>query len=168
MNLHDVLKEMSKEHRIVRGKKVYCDLLNFNMVDRTIRNGKLVLVEKGEIKPQHIELSDGREFDLDDDWGLNDEEFYSGVERRYGEFYTSCATETDRFIKHNFIAKATDQLTYQEFMNGGNRNEKRYELDWFVMAHAVRGDVKWNGGWYWHSNQYPSLIVYKYYVKGEN
>ena len=163
MNLHEVLTEMCKEHIKIK-KGGYADLLFFNLKDKTIKNGNTVLVENGKIIPQTIKLTDGRELVLEDNWGEVNEDFYQGVEKRYEKYYYSTPSKTDRFVRTNFIAKNLEKMSFEELMNSSfsNRNQARYELEWFVMANAVKGNISWvEGNWFWQSNKNKKLIIYR-------
>ena len=162
MNLHEVLTEMCKEHvRIKKGG--YADLLYFNLKTKTIKNGNTVLVENGKIIPQTIKLTDGREFILEDDLGEITEDFYQGLENRYEKYYLSTPSKSDKFVRTNFIAKNLDKMTFEELTNSSNnRNQARYELEWFVMTNAIKGNIPWEeGNWFWQSKKSPKLIIYK-------
>ena len=163
MNLHDVLKEMCQEHIKIK-KGGYADLLHFNLKTKTIKNGNIVLVENGKIIPQTIILTNGITFILEDDWGQIDEEFYHGLENRFRKYYYSTPSKIDRFTRSNFLAKNIEKMTFEELINSmsSNRNMARYELEWFMMANAVKGNIPWNyGNWFWQSKELPKLIIYK-------
>ena len=166
MNLHEVLMEMGKSHVKIK-KSGFADLLFFNLKTKTIKNGKTVLVKDGMIIPQKVRLNDGRILELEDDWGLDKTDFYQGLEKRYEKYYLSVPSKVDRFVRANFIAKNYDKMTFKEIMNpsSNNRNLARYELEWFVMANAVKGNIPWNEEhWYWQSKEFPRLIIYKEYL----
>lgn len=166
MNLYEVLMEMGKSHVKIK-KSGFADLLFFNLKTKTIKNGNTVLVENGVIVPQTIRLNDGRILELEDDWGLDKTDFYQGLEKRYEKYYLSVPSKADRFVRANFIAKNYDKMTFKEIMNpsSNNRNLARYELEWFVMANAVKGNIPWNEEhWYWQSKEFPRLIIYKEYL----
>ena len=166
MNLYEVLMEMGKSHVKIK-KSGFADLLFFNLKTKTIKNGTTILVENGVIIPQTIRLSDGRVLELEDDWGLDKTDFYQGLEKRYEKYYLSVPSKADRFVRANFIAKNYDKMTFKEIMNpsSNNRNLARYELEWFVMANAVKGNIPWNEEhWYWQSKEFPRLIIYKEYL----
>ena len=166
MNLYEVLMEMGKSHVKIK-KSGFADLLFFNLKTKTIKNGNTVLVENGVIVPQTIRLNDGRILELEDDWGLDKTDFYQGLEERYEKYYLSVPSKVDRFVRANFIAKNYDKMTFKEIMNpsSNNRNLARYELEWFVMANAVKGNIPWNEEhWYWQSKEFPRLIIYKEYL----
>ena len=163
MNLHEVLTEMCKEHIKIK-KGGYADLLYFNLKNKTIKNGNTVLVDRGKIIPQTIRLIDGREFVLEDDWGKVNENFYQGVEERFKKYYYSTPSKVDKFVRTNFIAKNFEKMSFEELMSSSssNRNIARYELEWFVMANAVKGNIPWvDGNWFWQSKAMPKLIIYK-------
>lgn len=163
MNLHETLMEMCKEHVKIK-KGGYADLLFFNLKTKTIKNGNTVLVENGIIIPQIIKLTDGRELVLEDDFGDVNEDFYQGLESRYKKYYLSTPSKSDRFVRTNFIAKNLEKMTFEELMNSAssNRNTARYELEWFVMVNAIKGNIPWiDGNWFWQSKNMPKLIIYK-------
>lgn len=162
MNLHEVLLEMSEQHQRIKGGG-YADLLYFNHKTKTISNGKTVLVKDGKIIPQTIKLTD-RELILEDDWGMINEEFYAGMERRFDEYYKSLPTKCEKFVRTIFPAKALNKyLSYAEMMNtSNNRANARYELEWFYMASSVNRMVVWNNPkhYFWKSSN-NKLIIYK-------
>ena len=166
MNLYNVLMEMSDDHvRIKKGG--YSDLLYFDLKNKTIKNGKIILVENGIIKPQTIKLTNGKEFMLEDDWGEIKDEFYNGIEKRFEKYYLSMPSKAERFVRSNFMAKPTNKMSYQDLQNStSNRAKARYELEWFVMASAVNGNIKWKNDrhWFWKSSKYPKLIIYKEFI----
>ena len=163
MSLHEVLMEMCKEHIKIK-KGGYADLLYFNLKTKTIKNGKTVLVDSGKIIPQTIKLTDGRELVLEDDWGVTNEDFYQGLERRFEKYYMSTPSKLDKFVRANFMAKNMEKMSFEELMNSAtsSRNIARYELEWFVMASAIKGIIPWVDGYYfWQSTRLPKLIIYK-------
>ena len=163
MNLHEVLTEMCQEHIKIK-KGGYADLLYFNMKSKTVKNGTTVLVDHGMIIPQTIKLTDGNTLTLEDDWGLVKEDFYEGLEKRYEKYYFSTPSKVDKFTRPNFIAKNLEKMSFEELMNSSssNRNIARYELEWFMMANAVMGNIPWNkDNWFWQSKNMPKLIIYK-------
>lgn len=165
MNLHEVLIEMTEQHQRIKGGG-YSDLLFFNHKTKTISNGKTVLVKDGKIVPQIIKLTD-KELTLEDDWGYEHEDFYSGMERRFDEYYKSVPTKCERFVKTIFMAKALNKYSsYTEMMNmSNNRAKARYELEWFFMASSINGDIKWlnDKHWFWKSPN-TKLIIYKEFI----
>ena len=163
MNLHEVLQEMCKEHIKIK-KGGFADLLYFNLRTKTIKNGNTVLVDNGKIIPQTINLTDGRVLNLHDDVGEINEEFYQGLERRYEKYYYSTPSKVDKFVRTNFMAKNIEKMTFEELMNSSssNRNVARYELEWFMIANAIKGNIPWiDGNWFWQSSKLTRLIIYK-------
>ena len=163
MNLHEVLTEMCQEHIKIK-KGGYADLLYFNLKTKTIKNGNTVLVENGVIIPQTIKLSNGNQLVLEDDWGLSKEDFYIGMEDRYRRYYYSTPNKVDNFTRPNFLAKNFEKMSFAELMSSASstRNQARYELEWFMMANAVQGNIPWNNdNWFWQSRELPRLIIYK-------
>lgn len=162
MNLHETLMELSKRHKRMKGGG-YTTLLTFNHKTKTIKNGKRVLVENGKIIPQTIAF-DEKEIVLEDDWGLPDEDFYSGMEKRFDDYYSSIPTEHDKFVKSIFRTKPLNKyVSYEEMMNTqSNRDKARYELEWFYMASSVNGKVVWdNPNHYFWKSPNNKLIIYK-------
>lgn len=165
MNLHEVLMEMAEQHQRIKGGG-YSDLLCFNHSTKTISNGKTVLVEEGIIIPQKIKLTN-REIVLDNDWGFENEEFYSGMERRFEKYYHSVPTKHEKFVKTIFMSKALNKYSsYEEMVNvSSNRAKARYELEWFFMASSVSKSIEWKNDkhWFWKSPN-TKLIIYKEFI----
>lgn len=165
MNLHDVLMEMSKRHQRIKGSG-YSDLLFFNHKTKTISNGKTILVKDGKIIPQTIKLTD-IDLTLDDDWGYKNEDFYTGMESRFNNYYESVPTKTDKFIRTIFPSKPLNKyLSYYEMMNSNcNKNKARYELEWFFMASSINKNIEWKNDkyWFWKSPN-TKLIIYKEFI----
>ena len=62
------------------------------------------------------------------------------------------------------MAKNLEKMSFEELMNSShsNRNIARYELEWFVIANAIKGNITWkNDNWFWQSKTMPKLIIYK-------
>lgn len=165
MNLHDVLLEMADQHLRVN-KKGFSDLLFFNHITKSISNGQIILVKNGNIIPQKIKLSNGVCFDLEDNWGLNDEEFYSGLEKRFEKFFLSTPSKSERFVRSIFQPKPIKDYTYADVINAtNNRAIARYELEWFLMYHSVNGNISWNDKhWFWQSEKCTKLVLLKKYI----
>lgn len=167
MNLYEVLMEMGKAHVKIK-KSGYADLLHFNLKTKTIKNGNTILVENGKIIPQVITLADGRVLNLEDDLGITGitEDFYQGLENRYEKYYLSLPSKTEKFVRANFIAKNFDKMTFEEMQRAtSDRNLARYELEWFVLANAIKGNIPWNNQhWYYQSRKFPKLIIYKEFL----
>ena len=167
MNLHEVLMEMGKSHVKIK-KSGYADLLHFNLKTKTIKNGNTILVKDGKIIPQVITLTDGRVLNLEDDLGITGitEEFYQGLENRYEKYYLSLPSKTEKFVRANFIAKNFDKMTFEEMQSAiSDRGLARYELEWFVLANAIKGNIHWKqGNWFWQSKRLPKLIIYKEFL----
>ena len=165
MNLHDVLMRMSTKHQKIRGSG-YSDLLFFNHKTKTILNGNTVLVKEGKIIPQIIHLTD-YDLELEDDWGILDEEFYSGMERRFEDYYNTVPTKNDRFVRSIFPTKPINKYSsYEELVKAKvNKNKLRYELEWFFMANSVNGNIKWlnDKHWFWKSPN-SKLVIYKEFI----
>ena len=168
MDLHKCLMEMCKEHVKIK-KGGYADLLFFDLKRHSIKNGKTVLMENGKIIPQTISLTDGRNLVLEDDLGEINEEFYSGVEARFEKYYLSMPGKADKFVRTNFMAKNLEKMTYAELMAAGSNDRctARYELEWFVLANAIKGNIPWTeGNYFWQSSRMPKLIIYKEWLGG--
>ncbi len=166
MNLYDVLIKMANAHVKIKGSG-YSDLLFFDLKNKTIKNGKTILVKNGNIIPQVIKLSNDTILKLDSDWGLHKEPFYNGVEKRYKMYYLSIPTKRDIYARTNFISKKYEKMSYKEIMSASScdRTVARYELEWFVMANAVQNEIQWdNEHWFWQSKICPKLILYKEYL----
>lgn len=164
MNLHDALIKMSETHSRMNGKG-FSDLLTFHLKERTIKNGNIYLMRDGEIIEQDIKIN-GQVIHIDNDLRIINEEFYSGLEKRFADYYTSVPDKGVKFEKNNFVCKIFEELTTNEMRFGKHRATARYELEWWVIANAIKG-VDWpEGKWFWKSKNYPKLILFKADVKG--
>ena len=162
-NLRETLWELGSEHRRIRGNGGYSDLYSIDWKSRSIKNGDKFLVKNGEIVPQTLTYSDGRELTLDSDWGFDDEDFYKGIERRFPKYYYSVPGKSEAFVKPKFLPKSVNELTYRQMMDGYPRNVARYELETFILYCLVKGTAYWQNEKhvYWQSKEYPKLIIYR-------
>jgi len=168
MTLMETLLEIVKEPvRFHKGG--YANLLNVNMLDRTIKNGKIVIVKNGKIVPQTIKLSDQREFVITEDMVLVNEDYeevYNHIEKLYAEFKSSVPTDQERFSINNFKAKCFEELSLEEMINGINRDVARIHLECFILFSAMKEAIPWlnNKHWYWQSPRDKELLIYKNWV----
>ena len=159
MNLHEVLIALAQEHLPIKGGG-YSDLLTTDLIHKSIRSRSLMLVDQGKIIPQKIQVKGGDTYDLQDDWGLNDEEFFKGAEQRFEAYYFSVPNRHSCRTRPWFPAKNADGMTARELSVGIPRAVARYELEWWVMANAVNNRIAWNNNhWFWKSETMPLVIT---------
>lgn len=165
MTFNDALRELSLVHIKMNGKG-YSDLIKFDFKKRRISNGETVLYDNGKIIPQKINLC-GYHIELTEDMEIIKERGdYETLEDLYRVYKYSVAEPYDNYAKHNFVAVDIDDLSREQFENGGKRQVARIALESYVMF----SEWVWENPnhHYWQSPNIKSLILYKEWVKGEN
>lgn len=165
MTFNDVIKELSLVHIRMNGKG-YSDLIHFDFKHRRISNGDTVLYENGEVVPQNINLC-GYKIKITKDMEIVSEKgSYEKLEELYSAYRYSIPEPYDNYTRPNFIALGIDELTKEQFENGGKRQIARIELESYVMFSQF--DWENEKHHYWQSPNIKSLILYRDWVKGEN
>lgn len=165
MTFNEALHELSLVHIRMNGKG-YSDLIHFDFKRKRIANGETVLFDNGKVIAQTINLC-GFRIELTEDMEIIKEKgSYEKLEDLYKSFKYSRAEPYDDYSKHNFIALKNDELTKEQFKNGGKRQIARIALESYVML------SEWNWSepkhYFWQSTNEKSLILYRDWVKGES
>lgn len=166
MIFFDVLRELSNVHIRMNGKG-YSDLIHFDLKNKRISNGNIVLYENGKVIPQVIKLHD-YSIELTEDMTPEVKDgSWEAVEALYGAYRTSVPEQHDGHSKCNFVAKGLDELTNDEFQKGVKRQHARVNLEAYIMFHRL----PWvEGHHYRQGKNDKSLVVFKEWVtpQGEN
>lgn len=167
MTFFDVLRELSNVHIRMNGKG-YSDLIHFDLKNKRISNGNIVLYENGKVIPQVIKLHD-YSIELTEDMTPEMKDgSWEAVEALYGAYKNSVPEQSDEYARCNFVAKGLDELTHSEFVSGGKRQHARVNLEAYIMFHRLPWEnEKFH---YWQSKNDKSLVVFKEWVtpQGEN
>ena len=166
MTLYEVIIELSKHHCRFKGKHTgYADLLKFDLKNKTISNGNIVIIKNGKVMIDELCLTDGREYKNLQSLELihTSDDFYKELESIYEQYYSSVPNQKSQFSRNNFVAKDLDNLSLQEMINGIPRIEAQYRLEAFVLLQAILNQIPWENEhhFYWQSKQNPKLIIYK-------
>ena len=165
MTVYDVLVELSKSHCRFKGKRTgYADLLKFDLKNKTVSNGNIVIIKNGKVVLDELKLSDGREYTGLKSMELihKSDDFYEELETIYEQYYSSVPSQNTQFSKNNFVAKDINHLSLHEMIDGIPRIEAQYRLEAFVLLNAACGQIPWANEhhFYWQSNNNKQLIIY--------
>lgn len=166
--VYDTLIEMAKGHRRIKriDKKSsgYTDTFRFDLDKKSIFNGFIYIYKDGQLVTDKIILTDGTEFIFAGkpliDGGAD---FFQEVEKLYSRYEYSVPTRYDNSCRTNFLAKHSDDLSFEQLMNGDKRPVARYALEAFVMFMSMCGKIQWNNmhHFFWQSKNMPTLILFR-------
>ena len=176
-SLYDVLIALSESHcrfkSTSKSKRGYADLLTFDLDNKTIRNGGVVIMENGKVTMDTIELTNGETYDIKDlkllDESLKDNP-YEIIESLYKDYKYSLPSAHSQFSRNKFKCLRADELTLEQLINGRPRIKTQYKLEAYILLASVLGWVPWENckHFYWSSENDRDLILYKdWVVKGE-
>lgn len=170
MTVYDVCIALSKSESriIVDGKRCgKAKNLLFDLDEKTIFCNKEKIVEQGKVMVDSIELSNG------DGWSIKEmelitysDDFYNILYELFEQYMSSSPSRHDSFVKSNFKALSSDELTFTQIKNNMPRNEARVRLEAFILLSAMAGKSYWNNPkhFYWKSLLDDRLIVLKQWV----
>lgn len=165
MSFYDVLIQLSQMHlKFKQGG--YSDGLNFDLRQRRIYKGNIILMDKGKVIPQTLKFKGGYEIELTEDMKVFDsvDNPYEELEKRYENFKYSVPNKYSEYTKDNFIALNVNDIPDEYFYKQYPRQLARVELEAFVMFQEFPWEnEKYH---YWQSTQDKSLIIYKEWRNG--
>lgn len=162
MSLYEILCEITK-----KPQKIKCggfsDLLTFDLKEKTIRSKRLLIVEKGKLVCNTIELEDGTCYDLTQVPFFiekNDDQL-AYVQKLYDDFLNSRPSAHADYANTNFRCKKSDELTFEQLLTGKVRNEARCCLEAYILLGAISGIFEWNNPnhWFWKGER--GLVLYR-------
>lgn len=179
MTFYQILLELStKQTKIIKGKQ--SDFLSFDLKHKTIRSGKLLLVDKGQIVVNKLSLCDGTKYDLDnidlisddlsDLQSFNQELYQKIVSSGVGSlnilrsmfllYNTSVPSESDRFRNCYFATKDIDSITDYELVTGLRRSTAQYMLEGYILLSSCKG-LEWSENERWFKKIAPNFVLLK-------
>lgn len=176
-SLYEVLIALSESHcrfkSTSKSKRGYADLLTFDLDNKTIRNGGVVIMENGKVMMEVIELTNGETYNIEDlkllDETLKDNP-YEIIESLYKDYKYSVPSAHGQFSRNKFKCLKADELTLKQLVDGQPRIKAQYKLEAYILLASVLGWIPWNNEkhFYWVSENDPELILYRdWIVKGE-
>lgn len=165
MSLYEIICEIAQKKKKIEGGG-FSDLLTFDLKNKTIRSKKMFLLNKEGIVTQ-IQLEDGTCYSLKQipffDGEIADP--YKEVQRLYDDFIFSRPSARTEYSNMNFRCKKSDELTFEQIMQGKDRNEARCALEAFILLGALSGIFEWKheNHWYWKGKN--GLVLYKDWVR---
>lgn len=163
MTLYEIICDMAKHHCRIRDMGS-TDQLKFDLENKSIRCGNGYIVQNGRYCVDWLDLSDGTFYLLNDSFfNMNIKDPYVFVEELFKEYIVSRPSSIGAKNKGNFRAKTSDELSFDQLINGQDRLELQYRLEAFILLGALKGIFKWenNKHWFWKSKNVPGLILYK-------
>lgn len=164
MSVYDTLVSMPQEHRRIKGHG-YIDLMTFDFTTHSIRNGSYYFMKNGQLCVDVISLRNGSIITINSPFFTEEEanDPWKKVEELYYQYLISRPTEVANYLHPNFRAKSADELSFDELVTGIPRQQALYAFEGYLMLGIVSGVLKWpeDKHWYWKSETYPGLILYK-------
>lgn len=148
MTLYDVLVDLAQNNY----GKIHIDLVN-----KTIKVGKQVVLENKELKQHKIKMGD----DIYEFEDLINEKL--NIDDLYKQYKYSVPSERDGG-KHYFKALSANELSDAQLVIGMNRLEARVRLEAYIALAAVKGIEVWPNEkhWYWQGKDKDFVILKQY------
>jgi hypothetical protein len=133
------------------------DKIHINLIDKTIKIGKRIIIENGEIKHNKIIVGDDV-YECDD---LITDELDINV--LYSKYKYSSPGERDGG-RHYFKALSSDLLTDEQLIYGMPRLEARVRLEAYILLGSIKGLIKWDNPnhWFWQGEDKDFIILKRY------
>ena len=176
-SIYKMLIELSKSHTKLKSGG-WADLMTFNLKEKTIKNGKTIILERGEIKCEEIELVNGYKYQLSSElinetdlieYGIENckENPYDVIQTLFGLFKSSVPSEHSEYGKFNFYCKSADELTMREMVNGLPRLETYYLLEGYIMLASLSDWINWEIPihYFWQCPEDKKLIIYRDWIE---
>jgi hypothetical protein len=167
--LYDIILEMAKKpsHIIGFGDS---DLLSFDLEKKDIKSKKKYIMMNGKLKTDELELTDGRHYNLKNIELIDRKEkpiHLNEVEELWHRYYISVPSRRSQRSRCNFKAKHETELSFIEML-GASRTYAQYELEAFILLNSIVNQFEWKikNYFFWKSEKYPQLIVFKDWIKG--
>lgn len=153
------------------------DLLRFDLDNKTIKNGKTIIVKNGEINRKGVSLHNGMKFELDvplietsdlQEFGIEDcsKNPYDVIENLYHNYKYSIQSEHSHFLKQNFYAKENDDLTFEQLVNNMPRTKAQYMLESYVILASLSKWITWeNEKQFFRKMNDEDLFIYKSWIQ---
>lgn len=161
MTFYEVLQTLAQFH-IKFKTGGYSDLIHFDLKNKTVSNGKTVLMKDGKIVPQKIDFGNGIEIELYEDMELIRRELpvdpYDVLEELYKQYKTSMEMPYSNYNRANFRAKRLNELSREEFNGSVGREIARIALEGYVLL----TEFPWkNEKHFFYQGKDKDLILYK-------
>jgi len=147
MTLYDVLIDLAQK----KYGKIHIDLVN-----KTIKVGKQVILENGELKQHKIKVGDDI-YEFDDLIDVKHE-----LEDLYKQYKYSVPSERDK--KSYFKALSANELSDAQLVIGMNRLEARVRLEAYIILSSIKAIETWPNAnhWYWQGKDKDFVILKQY------
>lgn len=177
MTIYKTLIELSKSHTRLKSGG-WADLFTFNLREKTIKNGKTIILERGEKKCETVELLSGDKYELSSklisetdlkEYGIENckDNPYEVIQFLFDRFKVSVPSEHSEYGKFNFYCKSVDELTMKEMVNGTPRLEAYYLLEGYIMLASLSAWIDWEepNHWFWQCPTDKKLIIYRNWIE---
>lgn len=170
MTFYEMILELSKYHLRMNLSGGFSDLIRFDLTEKSIYNGKTVLMENGAVVIDRIELSNGVVFEDIKNMPLitdNKEDYFSVIEKLHEEFLFSAPCSTFNYSNSNFKPKKSDDMTTDQLLNGKPRIQAQYSLEGYILLHSVLGNLSGvcNSKWFFYQLENSKLVLFKSWLE---
>ncbi len=160
MTLYEIICDLAQRHCRIKGMGS-TDQLKFDLVEKNIQCGKGFIMQHGQFCVDWLDLTDGTFYVFDDGLINLKENPYELLENLYVRYRDSLPSKASVNNKGNFRAKVSDELTFEQLLEGEDRLWLQYQMEALILLGSLKGIFKWNDPkkWFWKSS--TGLILYK-------
>lgn len=168
MSLYGILCKISQNPQKIKGGG-FSDLLTFDLKNKDIRSKHFFIMKNGKVTCKSIQMEDGTTYDLADIELLsqkeieNDDQFLH-IQDLYNDYLYSRPSSHANFANSNFRCKKSDELTFDQLLNGKARNEARYRLEAYILLGSVSKIFLWPNPEYWFWKGTQGLVLYRDWI----
>lgn len=137
--------------------------LKFDLVHKNIMYKKKYIVQQGKIVLDSIKDCNENKYEIKKDRIINENSnLYAVVQKLYDAYTVSRPSKNNR--KSVFRAKKSDELSYEQLINGEERELTRCRLEGFIVLNAIAQKWTWEYSdyWFWKGNN--GLIIFKEWI----
>lgn len=161
MSVYAILCHLADEHTKLIGGG-YTDFLTFDFEKGNIKSKKKYIVKNGELAIDEISLEDGRKISLKEKELITEEEKNQDIQTLYDNYICSRPSWID--AKSHFTPKTSDELSFEQLLNGEKRSVERCRLEAFVIL----GNYQWPNEEHWFFKGNNGMVLYRNWFKKED
>lgn len=162
MSVYNTLCELAEKHTKVKGGG-YSDTFSYDLKEKSIRSKGKYIVKNGHFIIEQIVLETDEVIDLTGellaDHEMQMENQWEVLQQLYDSYLYSrpCVCSG----KSNFKAKTSDELTFEQLINGESRNVAKCRLEAFIILGAICRIFEWSNPQHWFWKGKNGLIIYR-------
>ena len=136
--------------------------LHFDLAKKNIKYGRKYIVKDGEVQETSISISEQNYVITKNNSVREFESPYETVQVLYDDYINSRpGTHNTRSV---FRAKTSDELTYDQLVDGKDREVARCRLEGFIILAAINKMWTWKNPKHWFWLGKNGLVIYKEWI----